>query len=125
MTEPASAKREQREQALRTLDDHIGQHLRDSQANGELARAPSYGKPLDLGDAYEQTPVELRMAMKVLKDAGIVPPEVEMMQAAAALEARLAECSDEDQRRALQRELSDMRQAIALRLDKLSRSGSF
>jgi DNA-binding transcriptional ArsR family regulator len=124
MTEPASPKRQQREQALRLLDDHIGQHLRDSAANGELARAPSYGKPLDLGDAYEQTPAELRMAMKVLKDAGIVPPEVEMMQAAAALEARLADCSDDGQRQTLQRELSDMRQAIALRLEKLRLSGS-
>ena len=124
MTEPASPKRQQREQALRLLDDHIGQHLRDSAANGELARAPSYGKPLDLGDAYEQTPAELRMAMKVLKDAGIVPPEVEMMQAAAALEARLDACSDDEQRHALQRELSDMRQAIALRLERLRLSGS-
>jgi DNA-binding transcriptional ArsR family regulator len=124
MTEPASPQRQQREQALRLLDDHIGQHLRDSAANGELARAPSYGKPLDLGDAYEQTPAELRMAMKVLKDAGIVPPEVEMMRAAAALEARLAECSDDGQRHALQRELSEMRQAIALRLEKLRLSGS-
>ena len=26
------------------------------------------------------------MAMKILKDAGVVPPEVEMMQAAAALD---------------------------------------
>ena len=124
MTEPASAKRQQREQALRLLDDHIGEHLRDSAANGELARAPSYGKPLDLGDAYERTPVELRMAMKVLKDAGIVPAEVEMMRAAAALEARLAECRDDGQRRTLQRELSEMRQAIALRLEKLRLSGS-
>jgi hypothetical protein len=124
MTEPASSKRQQREQALRLLDDHIGQHLRDSAANGELARAPSYGKPLDLGDAYEQTPAELRMAMKVLKDAGVVPPEVEMMRAAAALEACLAECRDDGQRQTLQRELSEMRQAIALRLEKLRLSGS-
>jgi DNA-binding transcriptional ArsR family regulator len=124
MTEPATRAREEREQALRALDDHIGQHLRDSAANGELARATSYGKPLDLGDAYERTPTELRMAMKILKDAGVVPPEVEMMQAAAALEARLAACDDEAQRRVLQRQLSEQRQAIALRLERLRLSGS-
>jgi DNA-binding transcriptional ArsR family regulator len=124
MSEPAPRQRQEREKALRLLDDHIGQHLRDSAASGELARAPSWGKPLDLGDAYERTPLEVRMAMKVLKDAGVVPPEVEMMQAAAALEARLAACEDEAQRRVLQRELSDKRQAIALRLEKLRLSGS-
>ena len=31
-----------------------------------------------LGDGYEQTPIELRMGYKILKDAGIVPPEVEI-----------------------------------------------
>jgi Domain of unknown function (DUF1992) len=42
--------------------------------------AKSYGKPLDLGDGYKETPAELRMGFKMLKDSGFVPPEVELMQ---------------------------------------------
>jgi DNA-binding transcriptional ArsR family regulator len=114
---------EKREQRLKLLDDHIGEHLRDSQA--ELKAAPSYGKPLAFGDGYDETPVELRMGMKILKDAGIVPPEVEAMREAAALEARLAACSDETERRALQQQLAEKRQAIALRLEKLAASRSW
>jgi hypothetical protein len=114
---------DRREQRLKLLDDHIGESLRESEASGELKAAPSYGKPLGFGDGYDETPAELRMAMKVLKDAGVVPPEVEAMREAAELEARAAACTDEAQRRALQQQLSDKRQAIALRLEKLRASG--
>lgn len=116
---------EKREQRLKLLDDHIGQHLRDSEASGELKAAPSYGKPLTFGDGYDETPTELRMGMKILKDAGVVPPEVEAMQEAAALEQRLVACTDESERRALQQQLAEKRQAIALRLEKLATSRSW
>jgi hypothetical protein len=111
-------------QALKLLDDHIGQHLRQNESSGELKAAPSYGKPLDFGDGYHETPVELRMGMKILKDAGVLPPEVELMHQAAALEAQLAACQDDATRRALQRQLADKRQAIALRLERLRLTGS-
>jgi Domain of unknown function (DUF1992) len=113
---------EKREQRLKLLDDHIGQHLRQSEQSGELQAAPSYGKPLGFGDGYDETPAELRMGMKILKDAGVVPPEVEAMREAAALEERLNACADEAERRTLQQQLSDKRQAIALRLEKLAAS---
>lgn len=116
---------DKREQRLKLLDDHIGQHLRDSEATGELRAAPSYGKPLSFGDGYDETPAELRMGMKILKDAGVVPPEVQALQEAAELEARLAACGDEAERRALQRQLSEKRQAIALRLEKLAATRSW
>ena len=113
---------EKKERRLKLLDDHIGQHLRESEASGELRAAPSYGKPLGFGDGYDETPAELRMGMKVLKDAGVVPPEVEVMREAAELEARMNACTDAAGRRVLQQQLSDKRQAIALRLEKLAAS---
>jgi len=118
-----SSAEDKREQRLKLMEDHIGQHLRQAEAMGELKSARSYGKPLDLGDGYDETPAELRMGMKILKDAGMVPPEVEAMREAAELEARIAACTDEGARRVLQRQLADKRQAIALRLEGLARSG--
>ena len=117
--------RRRREQRLRLLEDDIGRALERSAASGELQSAPSYGKPLDFGDGYDQTPAELRMAMKVLKDAGVVPPEVEVMQQIAALQAELdALPAHHEGRAALQQRLADKRQALALRLEKLRLSGS-
>ena len=60
-----------------TIDEQIAQSLRDAQRSGELQSAASWGKPLDFADGYAQTPEELRMAFKALKDAGFLPPEVE------------------------------------------------
>jgi hypothetical protein len=115
---------EKKEQRLKLLDDHIGESLRQSEQTGELQAAPSYGKPLGFGDGYDETPADLRMGMKILKDAGVVPSEVEAMREAAALEARMNTCTDDAERRVLQQRLSEMRQAIALRLEGLARSGS-
>jgi DNA-binding transcriptional ArsR family regulator len=108
---------------LKLLDDHIGEHLRESERRGELQAAPSYGKPLDFGDGYDDTPAELRMPMKVLKDAGVVPAEVQAMHELAALRQAAHDASDPDDARRLLQQASDLQQAIALRLERL-RGGS-
>lgn len=113
---------QKREQRLKLLEDHIGAHLRESQ--DELKHAPSYGKPLNFGDGYAATPAELRMGMKILKDAGVVPAEIEWLREAAELDTRIAACTDEAERRALQQQLAHKRQQIALRLEHLRATGS-
>jgi hypothetical protein len=112
---------DEREQRLQLLEDHIAEHLRDSQATGELKAAPSYGRPLFFGDGYDETPVELRMGMKILKDAGVLPSAVQAMREAAELEARMQACTDAAERRMLQRQLADKRLLIALRCEALAR----
>ncbi len=115
---------DKRAERLQLLEDHIGRSLRESEQTGELKAAPSYGKPLGFGDGYDETPAELRMAMKVLKDAGVVPPEIELMRAAAALQAQIDACTDAAALPLLRRQLSQMQQHIALRLERLRVSGS-
>ena len=109
---------------MATIDEQIAQSLRDAQRSGELQSAPSWGKPLDLADGYAQTPEELRMAFKALKDAGFVPPEVETMQTIAALRERLAAAPDAPGADALRTRLSELQQHLALRLEKLRSSGT-
>ncbi|MFO1328600.1 MAG: DnaJ family domain-containing protein [Rubrivivax sp.] len=114
---------EERAQRLQLLDDHIGQALRDSEASGELRAAPSYGKPLAAAEGYDETPEELRLGMKILKDAGVVPPEVELMQRIAALQAEADAQADPAQAQALRQRVTEWRQALALRLEALQRTG--
>ena len=115
---------EKRENRLRLLEDDIGRKLSESQASGELQRAPSYGKPLNLGDGYDETPEELRMGMKILKDAGVVPPEVELMREIAALRQSLEGAPDDASTHAANLRLQAMQQQLALRLERLRISGS-
>ena len=123
-----SSAQDKKEQRLKLVEDEIGRHLAESEKSGELRSAPSYGKPLGFGDGYDETPAELRMPMKVLKDAGVVPPEVEAMREIAALQAELdslgPESADNAAARALKQRLAEKRQALALRLEKLRSSGS-
>jgi len=124
VTQPKVRTEEERLEGLRLQEDQIGQMLRESEASGELRRAPSYGKPMAATEGYRETPDELRMGMKILKDAGVVPPEVELMQRIAALQAEADACTDGEAALALRRRVADLRQALALRLEGLRRSGT-
>ena len=115
---------EKRERRLQLLDDHIGRALADSARSGELRSAPSYGKPLHFGDGYDETPAELRMGYKILKDAGVVPPEVELMREIEKLRLSLADAAESADTLQRRQRLVELQQALALRLEKLRISGS-
>ena len=115
---------DKRANALRAREDEIGRALEESARSGELKAAPSYGKPLEFGDGYDETPAELRMPMKVLKDAGVVPHEITLIREAAALQARIDASDDVAALPALRRQLAELQQNIALRLERLRISGS-
>jgi hypothetical protein len=102
-----------------TLDDEIGRHIADAAASGELATAASYGKPFAEDEGWHETPAALRMPMKILKDAGVTPPEIAWFHARADLRARFAAATDAADRQRLAQALADLEQKIALRLEAL------
>jgi hypothetical protein len=104
---------------MRSFDEEIARHLQQAAASGELSRAEGYGKPMQQDSGWEDTPQALRMPFKILKDAGVAPPEVEMLRARAALAAQVRDCSDAQKRANLMRQLSELEQSIALRLEAL------
>jgi hypothetical protein len=119
-----SARAEKREQRLKLLEDHIGRALAESERSGELRTARSWGRPLDLGDGYDQTPVELRMGYKILKDAGIVPPEVELMREIEALGLQLQDLAEGEEAVALRQRIADKRLLLSMRLERLPATGA-
>ena len=109
---------------MATLDDHIAAMLRESERNGELRAAPSFGKPMPQPEGWDETPPEFRLPFKILKDAGVVPPEVELMQQLGRLRQDLAACAEgSPQQRSLQQRVSELQQLIALRLERLRATG--
>ena len=69
------------------------QKIAEAIARGELDDLPGHGSPLDLGDDA-LIPEEMRLAFRILKNAGFVPPEVATLNEIAQLE-RLALSGDE------------------------------
>ncbi|MFB8830928.1 DnaJ family domain-containing protein [Azotobacter sp. CWF10] len=106
---------------MKALDDEIGRQLARAVAAGQL-RAGA-GKPLVVDEAWLQTPPGLRMAFQVLKSAGVPPAEVELFQQRASLHTSLATAGDEATRLRLQRQLAELEQDIAFRLEALRKLG--
>ena len=68
--------------------------VRNAVEAGELDDLPGSGRPLVLDDD-SAVPEDLRAAYRVLKNAGLVPEEVELRRSICALEASLEALSDD------------------------------
>ena len=109
------------EKRLRTLEEQIAESLRAAQASGELQSAKDYGKPLDFGDGYDETPAELRLAFKALKDAGYAPPEVAMLRELGELRSELpALDATSPEAEALRRKINDLELKVSMRIERLA-----
>ena len=72
------------------LDFLAEKAIRDAIARGELDALPGAGRPLDLDDDA-LIPEELRLAYRILKNAGYVPAELETLKEIGELEALIAD----------------------------------
>ncbi|MFB6328830.1 DUF1992 domain-containing protein [Pantoea deleyi] len=59
------------------VDELAEQHIRAALEKGELSNLPGAGKPLQLDDD-SHVPPELRAGYRLLKNAGFLPPELEL-----------------------------------------------
>ena len=82
-------------------------------ARGELDNLPGSGRPLALDDDA-LVPQELRMAWRILKNAGFVPPEVAALRQLADLE-RCLHTLDGEARSAALRKLELLRAGMEAR----------
>ncbi|MBW5448744.1 DUF1992 domain-containing protein [Cohnella sp. CFH 77786] len=79
--------------------------IRESILKGEFDDLPGRGKPLPPDD-MEGVPEELRAGFKLLKNAGVLPEEMQLRKDMVTLGDLLAACRDDGERAQLQRELS-------------------
>ena len=100
-----------------SLDKITEAKIREAMERGELDNLPGRGKPLNL-DVYFNTPEELRMAYSLLRNAGIVPEEVELLQQTAALRERLSGTDEEAERSALRKQISEAQMRYGLLMER-------
>lgn len=75
------------------IDAIAERRIREAIDRGELDDLPGAGRPLQLDDDA-QVPPELRTAYRVLKNAGFLPPEVQLRREISEGEALLAAATD-------------------------------
>lgn len=73
------------------------QRIQDAVARGEFDELPGRGKPFVLEDD-SHIPPDLRMAYKLLRNAGYVPPEVADRKEAKNILELLEHCTDEQEK---------------------------
>lgn len=79
------------------LDAIAEQRILRARDAGEFDALPGAGKPLEMDDD-SMVPEQLRVAYRILKNAGFVPPEVEALKEAASLERLIRSLGEGDAR---------------------------
>ena len=90
---------------------------------GEFDNLAGKGQPLDL-DAYFATPEHLRMGYSILKNADIIPEEMELLKQIEGLKKSLDSCTSEIDKRAIQKQLSDKITDFNVRMERYRKKHS-
>lgn len=80
-----------------TLDAIAERRIREAQECGEFDDLPGAGAPLDLSDDA-LVPEDLRVAHRILRNAGYLPPELEVHREIREAEQLLQQVADDDER---------------------------
>jgi Domain of unknown function (DUF1992) len=102
--------------AVSFLERVAEQRILEAQRAGAFDNLPGKGKPLELED-LSWVPEDLRIGYHILKNAHVLPPEVELLKDIHTLEDLIKHVEDEDDRRALAKSI----QWKMIRLDMLKR----
>lgn len=103
------------------LDQLAEQRIQQAVDDGTLENLPGAGEPLDFEDD-RLIPEELRMAHKILKNAGYAPPEVIDRKSIAALRAELQRAEEETERRRICGKINCLQARLGDRGDLLLKS---
>jgi len=100
---------------MNTLDQIAETRIQEAIERGELRDLPGEGKPLSLDDD-SAVPEELRVAYRVLKNAGFLPPELQLRKEVCEAEQLLQQLPESARSRARARlELLQLRLAASRR----------
>lgn len=99
------------------------QKIREAMRNGEFDDLPGKGKPLRLED-LSHVKEELRAGYIILKNAGILPEELQIQKEIMSLETLVNSCYDEVDRKELKMELNEKILRFNIMMEKRHRSNS-
>ncbi|WP_235918894.1 DnaJ family domain-containing protein [Heliomicrobium undosum] len=93
------------------------QRIREAIDKGELDDLPGKGKPVDL-DEMAMVPPEMRAMIRYMKNAGIVPEEVQLLKEIEALYARLDGAKDDAEKEKLKKKMNDLKLQLHVLLER-------
>jgi hypothetical protein len=80
--------------------------IREAMERGDFDNLPNRGKPLP-PDGLDRVPPDLRIAYKIMKNAHILPEELELRKSILNLQKLLDACCDDEEQMKLQKKLNE------------------
>ncbi|MFT4504297.1 DnaJ family domain-containing protein [Caballeronia sp. 15711] len=96
---------------MKLLDALVEQRISAAAARGEFDNLPGTGEPLEFDDDA-LVPEEVRVANRIMKNAGFVPPAVEHLRALRDLQSEACSSEDPATRRKLQAKMLALDMAL-------------
>jgi len=103
-----------------SYNDVIEALIEEAQERGDFDNLPGKGKPVDLTD-YFNTPEDVRVAQSMLKNAGMVPVEIDLLQEIATLKETLKDTNDNEENKKIQKSLKEKQLQFNLLIDRRKR----
>jgi len=97
--------------------------IREAIAKGEFDNLTGTGKPVKIED-LSCVPEELRAGYKLLKNAGILPEELELKKEIVSLEKLINCCCDAEEKTLLKRKLTEKTLRFDILMEKRSRNAA-
>ena len=94
----------------------VEEKIQEAIRNGEFDNLPGQGKPINL-DEWASLPEDLRVGYMLLKNAGFVPGEVQLLKEIDELRERLSVCINHDEEKDIRKKLEDTRLKYNLLMD--------
>lgn len=82
------------------------QRIKKAYEDGDFSHLPGYGKPLNLDDDLG-VPEELKMAHRMMKNAGYTMDEMNVKKEMMRIEDMIRACEDEGEKHGLQQSLNE------------------
>ena len=98
------------------LEKTVNAIIQEAMRRGEFDNLPGKGKPIDLTD-YFNTPEDFRLAYSILKNAGVLPEEVEILKEIETLKGEFEACTDESQREHLMNKIVYRKMRVSLLME--------
>ena len=91
--------------------------IQEAIERGEFDNNPLAGKPLPL-DGLDNVSPELRMAIKIMRNAGVLPEELELRKQIASIDTLLRSYSSDEEKEALQIKLNEKQLRYNMLIEK-------
>ena len=105
-----------------SFDKIVEALIKEAQARGEFDNLPGEGKPIDL-TAYFETPEEVRLAQSLLKNAGMISPEVQLLKEIAELRQVQEAVTDETKKQEIKKQIQQKQIELNLMLERQRKAG--